>query len=88
MPGSSVGPVPIIRVFGITMEGHSVMCHIHGFAPYFYVPAPENFQTAHCLSFKDALNQAVIGDMRSNKDNLSQAVLAVEPLLKESKNLI
>ncbi|XP_022082871.1 DNA polymerase delta catalytic subunit-like [Acanthaster planci] len=84
MPGSSVGPVPIIRVFGITMEGHSIMCHIHGFAPYFYVPAPENFQPEHCRNFKDALNQAVIGDMRSNKDNLSQAVLAVEPVVKES----
>ncbi|XP_038073586.1 DNA polymerase delta catalytic subunit-like [Patiria miniata] len=84
MPGSTVGPVPIIRMFGITMEGQSVMCHIHGFTPYFYVPAPENFRPEHCRHFKDALNHMVINDMRSNKDNISQAVLAVELVTKES----
>lgn len=40
MPGQSQGKVPIIRMFGVTDGGNSVCCHIHGFAPYFYVPAP------------------------------------------------
>lgn len=40
MPGQSQGKVPIIRMFGVTDSGNSVCCHIHGFAPYFYVPAP------------------------------------------------
>lgn len=32
--------MPILRAFGVTDEGFSVCCHIHGFAPYFYTPAP------------------------------------------------
>lgn len=40
MPGQSQGNIPIIRMFGVTDNGNSVCCHIHGFAPYFYVPAP------------------------------------------------
>lgn len=40
MPGQSRGKVPIIRMFGVTDNGNSVCCHIHGFAPYFYVTAP------------------------------------------------
>lgn len=46
MPGQSQGKVPIVRMFGVTDSGNSVCCHIHGFAPYFYVPAPngKNFK--------------------------------------------
>lgn len=72
MPGSKVGPVPIVQMYGVTMEGNSVLCHIHGFVPYFYVPAPPGFQQSHCSLFQDGLNKAVLADMRSNKDNISQ----------------
>ncbi|XP_070554652.1 LOW QUALITY PROTEIN: DNA polymerase delta catalytic subunit-like [Ptychodera flava] len=84
MPGSTIGPVPVIRMFGITMDGNSLLCHIHGFAPYFYVPAPQNFKKEDCGKFRDALNIAVIQDMRSNKANIAQAVLAVDVCSKES----
>mmetsp|Transcript_739 Transcript_739/g.1441 ORF Transcript_739/g.1441 Transcript_739/m.1441 type:complete len:1016 (-) Transcript_739:25-3072(-) len=33
-----VGQCPIIRVYGVTREGYSVMVHLHGFEPYFWVP--------------------------------------------------
>lgn len=72
MPGSKVGPVPIVQMYGVTMEGNSVLCHIHGFVPYFYVPAPPGFQQSHCSLFQDGINKAVLADMRSNKDNISQ----------------
>ncbi|KAM4651111.1 DNA polymerase delta catalytic subunit [Discoglossus pictus] len=84
MLGATQGPVPIIRVFGITAEGNSVCCHIHGFAPYFYVPSPQVFKQEHLGDFKKELNSAVIKDMRSNKDNISQAVLAVNICMKEN----
>ena len=85
MPGATTGPVPIIRMFGITMEGNSVLCHIHGFTPYLYVPAPKDFKQEHCSKFRDGLNKLVVADMKSNKDNVSQAVLAVDVVIKESK---
>ena len=79
MPGAQSGPVPILRMFGVTMEGNSVCAHIHGFLPYFYVPAPsDGFRDEHCSLMRDQLNKAVMADMRSNRDGLQQAVLAVE----------
>uniref|UniRef100_A0A8C5Q3P7 DNA polymerase n=1 Tax=Leptobrachium leishanense TaxID=445787 RepID=A0A8C5Q3P7_9ANUR len=84
MLGATNGPVPIVRVFGITAEGNSVLCHIHGFAPYFYVPCQTGFKEEHLSDFKKHLNNVVIKDMRSNKDSISQAVLAVDICMKES----
>uniref|UniRef100_A0ABM5GSA5 DNA polymerase n=2 Tax=Pogona vitticeps TaxID=103695 RepID=A0ABM5GSA5_9SAUR len=83
-PGSTQGPVPVLRMFGITEAGNSICCHIHGFAPYFYVPAQTGFQAGHLADFQRELNAAVIRDMRSNKDGLSQAVLAVEICKKQN----
>ncbi|KAM7256627.1 hypothetical protein ACFE04_012368 [Oxalis oulophora] len=40
LPKSS-GPAAIIRVFGVTKEGHSVCCNVHGFEPYFYISCPQ-----------------------------------------------
>ncbi|XP_030053826.1 DNA polymerase delta catalytic subunit isoform X1 [Microcaecilia unicolor] len=84
MPGATQGPVPIIRMFGLTMEETSVCCHVHGFAPYFYVPAQLGFKPEYLSDFQKELNNVVIRDMRSNKDNISQAVLATEICMKES----
>ena len=52
MPGARAGPVPIIRMFGVNMEGNSIMAHVHGFAPYFYVPAPPGFKAEDCGKFR------------------------------------
>ncbi|KAJ3583701.1 hypothetical protein NHX12_015815 [Muraenolepis orangiensis] len=84
MPGQSKGTVPIIRMFGVTDGGNSVCCHVHGFSPYFYTPAPSGFTAAHLGEFKRELNSAVLKDMRSNKDNVSMTVLAVDIKRKES----
>ncbi|XP_011873098.1 PREDICTED: DNA polymerase delta catalytic subunit isoform X1 [Vollenhovia emeryi] len=84
MPGSKIGPVPIIRMFGVTEQGNSVCCHVHGFCPYLFVSAPSNFTNNHCKLFKEALNQAVKKDMKSNPDNIQDAILAVELVYKQS----
>ncbi|XP_064480973.1 DNA polymerase delta catalytic subunit-like isoform X2 [Ornithodoros turicata] len=84
MPGMRTGTVPIVRMFGVTDGGHSVLCHVHGFLAYFYVEAPSSFKKEHCTAFKNALNTAVLADMRSNKNNLVDAVAAVDVTLKQS----
>ena len=43
MSAVTSGPVPIFRMTGVTKDGNSIMTHVHGFSPYFYVPAPEGF---------------------------------------------
>uniref|UniRef100_A0A673GMF8 DNA polymerase n=1 Tax=Sinocyclocheilus rhinocerous TaxID=307959 RepID=A0A673GMF8_9TELE len=84
MPGQVQGKVPIVRMFGVTDSGNSVCCHVHGFAPYFYVPAPNGFTNAHLAEFQRELNSAVLKDMRSNKDSIAVTVLAVDITKKES----
>uniref|UniRef100_A0A8K9XUU7 DNA polymerase n=1 Tax=Oncorhynchus mykiss TaxID=8022 RepID=A0A8K9XUU7_ONCMY len=84
LPGIPIGNVPIIRMFGVTDSGNSVCCHVHGFAPYFYIPAPNGFTSDHLSEFKRELNSAVLKDMRYNKDNMSVTVLAVDITHKES----
>jgi hypothetical protein len=39
-----VGPVPILRVYGVTEAGNSVLCNVHGFLPYLWIPAPMEFK--------------------------------------------
>lgn len=52
MPGPQSGGVAVIRMFGITMDGHSVLCHVHGFLHYFYVLVPNAFDETHIKPFK------------------------------------
>nr|QZX63221.1 DNA polymerase delta subunit 1 [Halisarca dujardinii] len=75
MPGAKEGIVPVVRMFGVTEEGHSVLAHVHGFLPYFYVPAPsDSFSDDDCESFRTTLSQALALDSKGAQN----AVLAVE----------
>merc|ERR1712223_571857 len=85
MPGAKSGPVPIMRMFGVTNKGNSVCCHVHRFNPYLYVQAPKEFKHENLRDFRVALNQAVLADMKSNKENVVNAILNVE--LMEKSNL-
>ena len=40
VPGSSVGRVPIIRMYGVNDKDNSAVVNVHGFTPYFYCKAP------------------------------------------------
>lgn len=84
MPGSKVGPVPVMRMYGVTMDGNSVCCHVHGFCPYLFVTAPTNFNDKHCRPFKEALDDKVKKDMRSNPENVQDTILAVEIVKKKN----
>ena len=85
MPGPKSGPCPVLRMYGVNMEGNSVLAHVHGFLPYLYVPAPaEDFNTEGCVNFRFALNDVILKDMRSNRDNIEDAVLNVEIVNRSS----
>lgn len=60
--GSTEGPVPVIRLYGSTREGQSVLAHIHGFTPYFYVLLPQSIDISDqaLANIKMTLEQKVI----------------------------
>ncbi|KAG0721763.1 DNA polymerase delta catalytic subunit [Chionoecetes opilio] len=84
MPGQQTGRVPVTRMFGVNDAGNSVCCHVHGFSPYFYVTCPATLKDSHLADFKHALNRALMDDMKSNRERISDAVLAVEVVQRES----
>ncbi|KAK9449602.1 DNA polymerase family B-domain-containing protein [Limtongia smithiae] len=45
-----------IRLFGVTENGHSVMCSLTGFYHYFYAVAPVGFRREHINEFHNALD--------------------------------
>ncbi|KAL5492332.1 POL3 [Sanghuangporus weigelae] len=50
-----------LRMFGVTQDGNSVLARIHGFLPYFFVPAPRGFTENDLSSFCDELNRMTEG---------------------------
>ena len=59
--GSTEGPVPVIRLYGSTRDGQSVLAHIHGFTAYFYVLLPPSIDISDnsLIQIKGTLDQKV-----------------------------
>jgi len=55
---------PIIYIYGITEEGHSVLCHVHGFLPYAFFAVPEGFDEDDLQHFEERLSRH-LGEDRS-----------------------
>jgi DNA polymerase delta subunit 1 len=56
MPRNGTNAIPIIRLYGVTENGNSILCNVYGSLPYFYVRAPPKFTESHCTAFKTHLN--------------------------------
>ncbi|KAJ3336227.1 DNA polymerase delta catalytic subunit [Gonapodya sp. JEL0774] len=72
--------LPVIRMYGVTDAGNSIVCHVHGFYPYFYVPAPPGFTVDHTQDFRDSLESAI----KTERKNIQVGVLDVRVVMKES----
>eukprot|EP00004_Rigifila_ramosa_P023332 TRINITY_DN6539_c0_g1_i1.p1 TRINITY_DN6539_c0_g1~~TRINITY_DN6539_c0_g1_i1.p1 ORF type:complete len:1108 (+),score=265.50 TRINITY_DN6539_c0_g1_i1:22-3324(+) len=85
MPGPLNGPVPVVRMYGVTAAGNTVLAHVHGFMPYFYIPmgALPGFVPESCEQFRRFLNEK-LGQRVAQKDRCAEYVLAVEVFMKES----
>lgn len=86
VPGSTIGPVPVIRFFGVTNEGCSVAVHVHGFTPYFYCDPPSvDFNESKLGEFKSSLELRVVQDKRGfENQRLRVHVLGVELCSRQS----
>ena len=78
--GSSEGPVPVIRLYGVTNEKSSVMLSIHGFTPYMYVSLPSSVELSEpCLAaIRGALDIKTKDRARGDEKRLSKCVLGTE----------
>ncbi|KAK9476875.1 DNA polymerase family B-domain-containing protein [Lipomyces japonicus] len=47
----------VIRLFGVSQDGHSIMCNVTHFNHYFYVPAPVGFTRDNIRSFISYLDR-------------------------------
>lgn len=76
------GSAAIIRIFGVTREGHSVCCHVHGFEPYFYISCPSGMGPDDISHFQQILE----GRMREANRNtkVPQFVRRIELVQKRS----
>uniref|UniRef100_A0A0A0KIW2 DNA polymerase n=1 Tax=Cucumis sativus TaxID=3659 RepID=A0A0A0KIW2_CUCSA len=61
------GPAAILRIFGVTREGHSVCCHVHGFEPYFYISCPSGMGPDDISLFHRTLEARMKEVNRNNK---------------------
>ncbi|KAJ2382820.1 DNA-directed DNA polymerase delta, partial [Coemansia sp. RSA 2611] len=82
------------RLFGVTEEGHSVVCFVHGFFPYFYCPAPAGFDEKNIPQVVAELNRLTKSTLGAGSDSSdsssrldgshrSDAVVRIEMCMKE-----
>ncbi|KAG2748452.1 hypothetical protein P692DRAFT_201790083 [Suillus brevipes Sb2] len=52
----------VLRLFGVTEDGNSVLAYVTGFLPYFYVAVPRGFDESDIDAFADQLNKQAQGN--------------------------
>ncbi|KAK3118063.1 hypothetical protein QOZ80_9BG0693720 [Eleusine coracana subsp. coracana] len=81
LPNSS-GPAAILRIFGVTKEGHSICCQVHGFEPYFYISCPPGMGPDDISRFHQTLEGRMKESNRSS--NVPRFVKRVELVQKQT----
>ncbi|KAJ1990082.1 DNA-directed DNA polymerase delta [Coemansia spiralis] len=71
----------VARLYGVTEDGHSVACFVHGFFPYFYCPAPARFKEEDIPAVISELSR--IADSSGGLGNGKGAVVDIEMCMKE-----
>ncbi|XP_076949772.1 DNA polymerase delta catalytic subunit-like [Bidens hawaiensis] len=85
IPNSS-GSAAIIRIFGVTKEGNSVCCNVHGFEPYFYISCPPGMGPDDISHFHQILEGRMREANKSNKFSVPRFIIRVE--LVKKKNIM
>ena len=79
MPGADTGPVPIVRLYGITPQGNSVLSHVYGFTPYCYCAAPVEFDDGkHTNTLVQMLDTQLKAAATGEGKRCAQCVLGIE----------
>ncbi|KAI9333940.1 DNA polymerase family B-domain-containing protein [Zopfochytrium polystomum] len=79
----NVTELSLLRLYGVAENGASVVCHVHGFFPYIYIPAPVGFTEEHLPDIEAALDSAIRKESRKNEAN-GKAVVGIQIALKQN----
>ena len=79
---ASIQRSAILRLYGVTEAGNSVMVHAHNFEPYFYVPTWSGFTQDDLQQFGAALNDALRDQGREK--GLNRYVMNINVVRKQS----
>ncbi|KAK1935941.1 DNA polymerase delta subunit [Babesia divergens] len=75
---------PVIRLYGVTKERHSVLVHVKNFMPYFYVEKPFNFKEEHIPLLIDFFNKHLMDQPPFKKTCrfvLDVSIVRIKPLM-------
>lgn len=64
----------MVRIYGISQRGTSIMVNVSGFLPYIYVPAPNGFTSSHLKEYRSALEE----ELQQKSKSKGVAVQSVE----------
>ena len=83
--GSGSHKKAVVRLFGVSRGGQSVLCHIHNFLSYFYIPVWSTFNTAgsDLQELGDALNQELKDTSRGDK-SIARPIIGMEVVSRQS----
>ncbi|KAK1443519.1 DNA polymerase catalytic subunit [Babesia gibsoni] len=81
--------VPVIRLYGVTRERHSVLVHVDKFMPYFYLEKPFNFTNDHIPLLIDFFNKHLMDQppfKRTCRFVLGVEIVRIKPLMNYYPN--
>ncbi len=81
--GDDVTTKYVIRMFGLTKEGHKVFVKVNNFNPYFYIKIPENWRKTQVDTLMSLAKADVLGqDSRSDKTGVANSLKHYETVEK------
>jgi len=78
--GQAPEKVPVLRMYGVTEDGNSVLAKIHGFMPYFYVQCPQTGDSGELFTNIQVLGETLDAELINSgcRDKLPKYVTNVE----------
>eukprot|EP00420_Gonyaulax_spinifera_P037278 CAMPEP_0197876486 /NCGR_PEP_ID=MMETSP1439-20131203/5446_1 /TAXON_ID=66791 /ORGANISM="Gonyaulax spinifera, Strain CCMP409" /LENGTH=1101 /DNA_ID=CAMNT_0043495773 /DNA_START=14 /DNA_END=3317 /DNA_ORIENTATION=- len=74
--------MPVLRVYGVTEQGNSILAHIHGFEPYFYVECPNQDLAGKPDVLRQSLEEQLA--QAGSRDRVNPYVMSVEVVPRSS----
>jgi len=74
----------VVRMYGVTREGNSIVAHVHGFQPYFYTPCPDYAPYDDPDQARVSLEKALKQDLGQRAGKCSKLIRDVKVVERES----